>query len=87
MKITIIRGDGTVYVDGVPRTVDCSSLPADLHAVQWDGTAGEIEYASVRCAGCGGVSRKANQPITDMTPYQPQVDAWHAAGKGVAGAS
>ena len=45
-KVTIIPSDNHVYVDGAGTfmTVDCSSLPSDIHAIQWDGTKGRIEY-------------------------------------------
>jgi hypothetical protein len=33
-----------VIVDGVARQVDVSGLEPLTHAIQWDGTAGEIEY-------------------------------------------
>lgn len=47
MKLTIIRDMGLVHVDGRGHDeLDLSSVPADVHAVQWDGTSGEIEYVS-----------------------------------------
>ena len=45
MRVTIIVDDNIVYVDGVPRTVDCSQLAKDgIHAVQWYETFGEEEF-------------------------------------------
>ena len=45
MKLTIIRDMGLVHVDGRGHDeLDLSSVPAEVHAVQWDGTNGEIEY-------------------------------------------
>lgn len=47
MKLTIIRDMGLVHVDGRGHDeLDLSSVPAEVHAVQWDGTSGEIEYVS-----------------------------------------
>lgn len=47
MKLTIIRDMGLVHVDGRGHDeLDLSSVPADVHAVQWDGSSGEIEYVS-----------------------------------------
>lgn len=77
-KVTIVREDNMVYLDGKPRQIDCSALPADVHAVQWDGAGGEVEYATMRCSACGGVSRKPNERISDLSPYQAFVDAWNA---------
>lgn len=79
MRFTIIRETNTVVVDGEAHTVDCSKLPADVHAVQWDGVGGEVEYVISRCTHCGARSKKANEWITDMSPYKPLVDAWQAA--------
>jgi hypothetical protein len=80
MRLTIIPSDNFVLVDGVARTVDCSAIPANVHAVQWNGTSGEVEYKTLTCDHCGVRSRKANDAITSIEPYQKIVDAWHAAG-------
>lgn len=47
MKLTIIPGDGAVGEDGkFYLDLDLSScgIPADIHALQWDGTSGWIEF-------------------------------------------
>jgi hypothetical protein len=46
MRVTILRDDNTVILDGRPVTVDCSTMLASYHAVQWDGAAGRIELKS-----------------------------------------
>ncbi len=79
MRVTIIKDNGTVTVDGESYPVDCSGLPADFHALQWDGASGEIEYRTVVCSHCGTRSKKPNLFINDMTPYLPYVDAWTVA--------
>lgn len=79
MRLTIVRDDNAVVVDGVPFMVDCSSLPADVHAVQWDGVSGEVEYSVTRCDHCGARTKKGNTLLVDVTPYAPLVNAWHAA--------
>lgn len=76
MRFTIIRDTGTVAVDMLAFEVDCSALPFDVHAVQWDGTSGEIEYKMTQCSHCGARSKKHNEPFTDPAPYQPLLDAW-----------
>lgn len=86
MRVTIVKEDNAVIVDGDRRTVDCSSLPADFHALQWDTPFGEVEYAAVRCDHCGHRSKKPNERISDLSPYQKYVDAWHVA-KGNANAA
>lgn len=79
MRVTIIADDNRVKVDGESHTVNCSDLPADFHALQWDGASGEVEYRTVRCEHCGGRNKKPNMPISDLSPYQKFVDAWRVA--------
>lgn len=76
MRVSIIKDNGTVNVDGEAYAVDCTSLPADFHALQWDGTSGEIEYRMTVCSHCNARSKKPNLFINDMTAYLPYVDAW-----------
>jgi len=79
MRVTIIKDDNRVIVDGESHAVDCSDLPADFHALQWVETHGEVEYGTVRCDHCGARSKKPNMPIIDSTPYHKYVDAWRVA--------
>ena len=45
MKITVIRDDGTVIKDGTAILgLDMSSIATNIHAIQWDGAVGEIEF-------------------------------------------
>jgi hypothetical protein len=68
MRLTIIRDDGVVGIDGVFKTVDLSGLSAGIRAVQWDGTSGHIEfYADV----------SPNLPIDNIDAYQQYVTAWN----------
>lgn len=67
MKLTIVKPDGMVGIDGVFFPLDLSSLPDNLHAVQWSGTSGHIEHID-----------GANQNLTDISMYQHIVDAWQA---------
>lgn len=83
MRVTIIRDDNAVIVDGERHTVDCTGLPADFHALQWSGFAGEVEYVVTRCEHCNVRSKKGNVLISDLAPYQKYVDAW----RGVKAAS
>ena len=76
MKIVIVKEDNRVIVDGASRTVNCSSLPSDFHALHWDGVTGEVEYSAVRCPHCGSASKKANATVTEITAYQPYVVMW-----------
>lgn len=86
MRVTIIKDDNAVIVNGERHTVACTDLPADFHALQWDGTSGEVEYRATRCEHCSARSKKGNALISDLAPYQKYVDAWLAA-KGAADAA
>src|SRR5437868_1041525 len=44
MRITIIRDDSVVGVDGIFRRIDLSAMPAGIRAVQWNRVTGHIEY-------------------------------------------
>lgn len=45
MKLTIIRDMGLVHEDGEGHIdLDLSSVPTNIHALQWYGSEGEIEY-------------------------------------------
>lgn len=45
MKLSIIPSDGAVYKDGVSyANLDLSSVPEDVHALQWDRDSGWIEF-------------------------------------------
>jgi len=46
VKLTIISEDNTVYVDGVSHLLDLTTceIPATVHALQWNQTAGWIEF-------------------------------------------
>ena len=68
MRVTIIRDDSMVGVDGVFRRVDLSSLRANVRAVQWNSTSGHIEYDDT-----------ANTLLTNIAEFQPFVDLWKAA--------
>lgn len=47
MKLTIIPADGSVGEDGafyINLDLSACGIPADVHALQWDGVAGWIEF-------------------------------------------
>lgn len=71
MRVTIIPADGYVSIDGEGyNEIDLSFMPTDINALQWYDTDGEIERKDNR----GQVA--VNEKITDLTPYQPALDAW-----------
>lgn len=79
MRLTIVKDDNAVIVDGEHHMVDCSNLPLDFHALQWGGASGEIEYVATRCEHCGVRAKKGNAIISDLAPYTQYVDEWKRA--------
>jgi hypothetical protein len=70
MRVTIIKADNTVYVDGLALKVDCSSLPADFHALQWYEDHGDVEHVDDHGR------HTQNEEITDLAPFQACLDGW-----------
>lgn len=78
MKLTIVADDGAVGVDKeFFSELDLSRLDPTIHAVQWYGEYGEIEYKT-RFEN-GALVRPANLLITDIAPYQFAINAWNVA--------
>jgi uncharacterized protein YccT (UPF0319 family) len=67
--LTIIKDDNFVKRDGVELTIDCSGLASNVHAVQWNGSAGEVEYND----------GTANAVIDSISAYSSITDAFATA--------
>ena len=79
MKLTIIKIDGAVYKDGLSYSnLSLSTLPSDVHALQWNTDKGHIEFVD---------NLKPNEEITELpswandalTVWQTVYDAEQAA--------
>ena len=78
MKLTIVADDQCVGVNSeFFSALNLSQLDPTIHAVQWYGEYGEVEYKT-RFEN-GAIVKPANVLIKDVTPYQFAVDAWNAA--------
>ena len=78
MKLVIIADDSRVCVDGLGYDeLNMDELDQTIHAVQWNGQWGEIEYKSV--FDNGQITKPQNQVITSIDSYQWAVDAWNVA--------
>ena len=66
MRVTIIRDDGVVGIDGVFKKRSMSELPEGVRAVQWDGSSGHIEHDDM-----------TNTELTDISGFQAFIDAWN----------
>lgn len=71
MRLTIIRSDGAVYVDSVAYlSLDMSTVPLNVHALQWFDVSGWIEF----------VDSTPNQNITELPSWANVCIAeWEAA--------
>lgn len=75
MRLTIIKADNAVGIDGRFLTVDCSALPEKFHALQWEGPSegvggqGEAEWI--------GEPKPANTQVKDLNKYYALIEAWH----------
>lgn len=78
MKLTIVNeGQGllTIGKDGKYfNHIECADLQNNIHAVQWDGTSGQVEYKDASTGEMTG-----NQSINDISGFQFAVDAWQTA--------
>ena len=74
MHLTIIKQDNQVGVDGVFYFVDCSELPENFHALQWDGPTngingfGEVEWT--------GRPKPPNTEVINLDGFYPFYEAW-----------
>lgn len=74
MRLTIIKEDNAVGVDGVFYNIDCSELPSNFWALQWSGPTsgiggeGEIEFT--------GKPKPPNEDITDLGDYYTYYESW-----------
>jgi hypothetical protein len=86
MRVTIIRDDNSVGINGQFVKFDLSALPETLRVVQWDGSAGWEEWrdgpnqALVSMAAYQGIiniaSDMISNPYYDMTPEQVKSVMW-----------
>ena len=75
MRITVINDDNALGIDGVFYSeLDFSTVPDNIHALQWNGVKGEIEFYSDEDG-----EQPPNQKITDLPNWvmelKPQWDA------------
>jgi hypothetical protein len=75
MNVTIIVPDGFVSKDGVGYSnLDLSGIDPTVHAVQFSGSSGWVEYA-VTSSG----EKPQNTPITSLSGFDPALTAWAEA--------
>lgn len=70
MRMSIIPDDLAVYVDGKRALVDMKGIPAEVHAVQWYGDHGWVEFKRNRNG------QKDNKMITGLGAYAKFLTRW-----------
>lgn len=76
MRLTIVPSDRIVLIDGVAKfDIDLSFCPPEVHAVQWYGTFGWVEFKE----NYDTLEKAPNQRIEDLGIYQQAIDAWNNA--------
>jgi hypothetical protein len=69
MRLTIIPSDGLVSIDGVAfRGLDLSFFDPTYHAIQWNGSSGEIEIYDPETG-----KMVLNEPLTNIDAIYAQV--------------
>lgn len=78
MKVTIIPADGAVYKDGVSYSnLALVDAPENVHALQWDGTKGWIEFSATDDDG-----KAPNEAIVELPEWVVSaLAAWEVAAQ------
>lgn len=73
-RFTIIADDKSVSIDGVGRSPLEFEIDPSIHAVQWYGAFGEVEF-KMEFDGTK-IVKPSNQMIADYAAFQSALDAW-----------
>jgi len=77
MRVVIVPNDNAVFIDGFMYLVDLAELREQgVHAVQWYGEFGEVEYTTAWRPDEGRHHREPNKPISSLEEFQKYIDAW-----------
>ena len=77
MKFTIIPEDKLIIIDGLGYSPLAFKIDANIHAVQWYGEFGEIEYKPEMTPN--GVSKPLNKSIMEYSAFEKVLTAWQKA--------
>lgn len=78
-RYTIIVEDKSVSVDGVGYSDVSIDLPTTIHAVQWYGTYGEIEFSPIFNPETTTITKASNEIFTNPDRFKSALDAWIVA--------
>lgn len=76
MKFSVIPADKTMVLNGAPLEFDFAVFSPKVHAIQWNGTSGTIEFTE------GAATWFDNAAIVE-----PLLDAYHAEAARLAAAA
>lgn len=83
MKVTIVYADRCVGVDNeFFYGIDLSGLDTTIHAVQWYGESGEIEFKEVQANGV--ITKAPNLRIFSLDGFEFVLPLWRAAKEAAA---
>ncbi len=71
MRVSVIVDDNCIYVNHFSERVDLSAMPDFIHAMQWYGTYGEIEFRQDEDG-----NRQPNKRLDDFDEFKKYVAAW-----------
>lgn len=71
MRLTIIPADKFVSINGIGKSPLDFYIDSSIHAVQWYGNDGEIEFITDKNG------KPPNQHITDISQFQNIIDIWN----------
>lgn len=77
MKFTIIPDDGFVSKDGVGYSGLTFEIDQTIHAVQWYGDFGEIEYKNKVVNGT--IVKEQNEGMIEYNRFISALNAWQVA--------
>lgn len=86
MRVTVIRDDGVIGINGVFRNADLSGMPEGVRAIQWNEDSGHVEYDDPQIPNLMFDTIEAVQSFIDIwngavlpTPNAPErISAAHA---------
>jgi hypothetical protein len=77
MRVSIIAVDNVVSVDLETHVAACDELvERGIHAIQWHGNHGEIEFHTFWLAAERRWDRKPNEMIEDFSEYEIYLERW-----------
>lgn len=73
MQVSVIPKDKTIVIDGEALVFDFQVWPGNLHALQWNGVSGAMEFTT-----------GPQQFIDNPAFVQPYIDAYNAEAARIA---